>query len=155
MLIGTFSVLSLVYFVAVVLYRVFVDPLRKIPGPRLNAITRAPYIRHLIKGTTVDFSVDLHKEYGDVVRLSPNEVSFTDESAWQDIYGFRTGKLKGHLSMQKVFHLDTRGRTLLTIVRIQCGILRLLTASIPFSLQTTRTTHVVDDYFPMRSVQKL
>lgn len=37
-----------------------------------------------------------------MVRLSPNEVSFTSgETAWPDIYGFRTGKLKGHANMQK------------------------------------------------------
>ena len=37
-----------------------------------------------------------------MVRISPNEVSFiSGETAWQDIYGFRTGKLKGHQNMQK------------------------------------------------------
>lgn len=43
----------------------------------------------------------LHDKYGDVVQISPNEVSFTSNTAWQDIYGFRTGKHKGHLNMQK------------------------------------------------------
>jgi len=37
-----------------------------------------------------------------VVRVSPSEVSFISvESAFPEIYGFRTGKLKGHLNMQK------------------------------------------------------
>ncbi len=44
----------------------------------------------------------LHDKYGEVVRLSPNEVSFTSgDTAWQDIYGFRTNKHKGHLNMRK------------------------------------------------------
>lgn len=44
----------------------------------------------------------LHAKYGPVVRLSPNEVSFiSGETAWQDIYGFRTGKMKGQANMQK------------------------------------------------------
>jgi cytochrome P450 len=37
----------------------------------------------------------LHERYGDVVRLSPNELSFISaETAWPDIYGPRTGKYK-------------------------------------------------------------
>jgi cytochrome P450 len=37
----------------------------------------------------------LHSRYGDCVRLAPNEVSFiSGETAWQDIYGFRTGAHK-------------------------------------------------------------
>jgi cytochrome P450 len=37
----------------------------------------------------------LHEKYGDAVRLAPNEVSFTSgETAWPEIYGFRTGKYK-------------------------------------------------------------
>jgi hypothetical protein len=38
---------------------------------------------------------ELHEEHGDAVRVAPNEVSFiSGETAWQDIYGFRTGKHK-------------------------------------------------------------
>jgi hypothetical protein len=44
----------------------------------------------------------LHKKYGDVVRLSPNQVSFISvESAFQDIYGFRTGTHKDRENMHK------------------------------------------------------
>ncbi|KAF2173047.1 hypothetical protein M409DRAFT_62676 [Zasmidium cellare ATCC 36951] len=101
-LIGTFAVLSLAYFVGTLVYNAFFHPLSKIPGPKLNALSRVPYIRHLLKGSTVDNAVDLHKRFGEVVRISPNEVSFTSgETAWPEIYGFRTGKMKGHLNMQK------------------------------------------------------
>lgn len=53
-------------------------------------------------GTTADNVLQLHKKYGEAVRISPNEVSFiSGETAWQDIYGLRIGKHKGHLSTQK------------------------------------------------------
>jgi cytochrome P450 len=46
--------------------------------------------------------IALHNKYGEVVRVSPNEISFiSGETAWQDIYGFRVRQLKGHLNMQK------------------------------------------------------
>ena len=55
-----------------------------------------------MKGTTATNVLELHEKYGEVVRLSPNEVSFiSGETAWQDIYGFRTGKHRGQLTMQK------------------------------------------------------
>ncbi|KAK5704611.1 hypothetical protein LTR17_021741 [Elasticomyces elasticus] len=72
------------------------------PGPKLNALTRIPYVRHLLAGTTVTNVSQLHEKYGDLVRISPDKVSFiSGEIAWQNIYGFRTGKLKGHSNMQK------------------------------------------------------
>jgi hypothetical protein len=56
----------------------------------------------MLGGTTRDNVMELHKKYGEVVRVSPNEISFiSGETAWQDIYGFRVGQLKGHLNMQK------------------------------------------------------
>jgi hypothetical protein len=56
----------------------------------------------MLSGTTRDNVMELHKKYGDVVRVSPNEISFiSGETAWQDIYGFRVGQLKGQLNMQK------------------------------------------------------
>jgi hypothetical protein len=39
-----------------------------------------------------------HDKYGEAVRLEPNEVSFiSGETAWQDIYGLKTGKDKTHV----------------------------------------------------------
>ena len=33
----------------------------------------------------------IHEQYGDVVRIAPDEVSFAKEEAWDDIYSFRRG----------------------------------------------------------------
>jgi cytochrome P450 len=32
---------------------------------------------------------ELHKKYGPVVRLSPNELSFIEPEVWKDVYGHR------------------------------------------------------------------
>ena len=34
----------------------------------------------------------IHERYGDIVRISPNELSFTNAEAWQDIYGHHQGR---------------------------------------------------------------
>lgn len=36
--------------------------------------------------------VELHRQYGEVVRVSPNELSFNSAGAWKDIYGHRKGE---------------------------------------------------------------
>jgi len=34
----------------------------------------------------------LHIEYGHVVRIAPDELSYTSSKCWNDVYGFRHGK---------------------------------------------------------------
>ena len=46
-----------------------------------------PYVYTLIKGDLTKRTYELHQRYGPVVRLAPNELSFIDGQAWQDIYG--------------------------------------------------------------------
>ena len=45
----------------------------------------------------------LHEEYGEVVRIAPNEVSYIETQAWKDIYGFRTGD-KQNLAKDPLFY---------------------------------------------------
>ncbi|KII89837.1 hypothetical protein PLICRDRAFT_52981 [Plicaturopsis crispa FD-325 SS-3] len=53
-------------------------PLAKIPGPFLNKITkfRMAYISH--QGKMHEYYQNLHRKYGDFVRIGPNEVSIAD-----------------------------------------------------------------------------
>jgi cytochrome P450 len=39
----------------------------------------------------VHWTCKLHKQYGDVVRIGPDRLSYTSPQAWKDIYGHRTG----------------------------------------------------------------
>ena len=48
--------------------------------------------RTLRKGTFIHALRKLHQTYGPVVRFSPNELSFIDPQAWQDIYGHHGGE---------------------------------------------------------------
>ena len=53
-------------------------------------------------GTVAPYLQKLHEEYGEVVRYSPNEVSFiSGETAWPDLYGFRIGRWRGRMSHLK------------------------------------------------------
>lgn len=71
------------------IYNVFLHPLRIYPGPILNAATQLPYSYHLIKGDSAKYIAYLHEQYGEVVRVGPREISYTSASANQAIFGGR------------------------------------------------------------------
>lgn len=71
-----------------VLYNVFFHPLRKFPGPWLAGATSGwKAYKEVIKGETLAQELfDLHRRYGEIVRISPNELHFGNPNAFHDIY---------------------------------------------------------------------
>ena len=67
------------------MYNLYFHPLRKYPGPRHVAASRLPITNASIRGTYVTWLQALHEHYGPVVRIAPNELSYTDDRAWGDI----------------------------------------------------------------------
>jgi hypothetical protein len=47
-------------------------------------------VHYVVRGEWVRRVLALHEQYGDVVRVGPNEISYATQSAWDDIY--KTGK---------------------------------------------------------------
>ena len=69
------------------LYNVRFHTLRAIPGPRIWA--SSDLLRYIaeLRGV-LDFTIrSFHETYGDVVRISPDALSFNDSDAWKDIQG--------------------------------------------------------------------
>lgn len=81
----------LIYPLSIFIYNVYFHPLAKYPGPKLMAASRVPYMRMIISGRFSQKVKALHERYGTIVRIAPNELSFTDGDAWKVIYGTRTG----------------------------------------------------------------
>ena len=91
---GTSVVLvgTLVYSVLRMLYNLFFHPLRAYPGPLLWRATSIPYDIHAFRGD-LQFKIrDMHKTYGDVVRVSPIEISFASDQAIKDSWAHKPGK---------------------------------------------------------------
>lgn len=83
-----FSASTAVYFGSVLVYRLFLSPLAKFPGPRLAAATRLyeTYFQ-LIKGGTFTWHInDLHDRYGPVVRITPWEIHIKDPDYYNTLY---------------------------------------------------------------------
>ena len=83
---------SIVYLSVKTVHRIYFHPLSSYPGPKIAAATRLWYVYKILRGDLAKTIADLHRIHGPVLRVAPNELSFTSASAWQDIYGFRTGK---------------------------------------------------------------
>ena len=79
------------YLASTAIYNLFFSPLSRFPGPRLWALSRVPYVITLTKGDLTARVKEFHDRYGPIVRLAPNELSFIDGQAWQDVYGHHHG----------------------------------------------------------------
>ncbi len=68
--------------------------LNKYPGPFLASLT--DWWRFFdVYGRRAELTqIALHKKYGDVVRLGPNSLSFSDPKALKTIYGLNKGFIK-------------------------------------------------------------
>ena len=66
--------------------RIFRSPLLQIPGPRHSAFTGIWLMVQEFAGNRRPYIHELHKRYGPVVRLGPNEISFTSADAVKEIY---------------------------------------------------------------------
>ena len=74
------------------LYNVFLHPLRKYPGPKIWAAFRVPYVYNQLKRRLPVRVKHIHDKYGPVVRIAPDELSYTTASAWKDIYASKAGR---------------------------------------------------------------
>lgn len=73
--------------VARVLYNIFLHPLRVVPGPWWHAATGLARYRMYMSGNAHKILRDMHIQYGDIVRIGPNEVSFAAAHGWSDVFG--------------------------------------------------------------------
>lgn len=91
---GLFFTVTLGSLTALVVYRAFIDPLRSIPGPFVCRVTSLWAYYHSYIGDECTRINELHKSYGPVVRIAPNELSISDGAALAPIYSEKGGFLK-------------------------------------------------------------
>ncbi|KAH7413772.1 cytochrome P450 monooxygenase-like protein [Phaeosphaeria sp. MPI-PUGE-AT-0046c] len=70
------------------LHNLYLHPLAKFPGPILRCAFHMPYQFETWTGNHVGNWHDLHRRYGEIVRVSPTQLSIINADAWKDIYGY-------------------------------------------------------------------
>ncbi|KAH8146325.1 uncharacterized protein LAJ45_09518 [Morchella importuna] len=83
------------YLVVEAFYNLFINPNSIYPGPKLAAVTKHWISVPWVAGNYPLIIKGLHEKYGPVVRIGPNELSYSSASSWKDIYG--------HVGGRKVF----------------------------------------------------
>ena len=80
--------------IAVVLYHAFniiynlrFHPPSSFPGPPARRASRIPYTLSILRGRLHTDTAALHRKYGPVIRVAPNELAFADPSSWKDVMG--------------------------------------------------------------------
>jgi len=100
-------------------YNLFFHPLRIYPGPKLWAATQLPYTLMFNSGKAPHTISSLHDKYGDIVRVAPNKLSYTDPDAWREIRGHRKAG-QGEHGKDKDFYFNLR-RSVLGATREEHG----------------------------------
>ncbi|KAL8687875.1 MAG: hypothetical protein Q9218_006071 [Villophora microphyllina] len=102
-------VLGLLYPVAVVSYRLFFSELAGFPGPKIAAATTWYEFYHdFFREGKYIFEIEkMHRQYGPIVRITPDELSINDLDAYNEIYvSDSKRKTDGHPSIGKGLDLD-------------------------------------------------
>ncbi|KAL8663690.1 MAG: hypothetical protein Q9202_003636 [Teloschistes flavicans] len=77
------------YSLVRVIHRIFFHPLARVPGPKLAAATLLYQTYYSFAGSRSRFYIQiakLHRAYGPVVRISPDEVHLSDAENYDKIY---------------------------------------------------------------------
>lgn len=80
--------------ISLLVHRAFFDGLRGVPGPFICRLTSLWTYYHSYIGDECSQINELHKTYGPVIRVAPNEVSISDGAALAPIYIDKGGFLK-------------------------------------------------------------
>ncbi|OAG00254.1 cytochrome P450 [Paraphaeosphaeria sporulosa] len=80
------TVAFFVYLSTGIIYDMYFHPMSRIAGPVSWFCSRLPFVWALLRGTIVRDIETLHRNYGPVLRIAPNEVIFTSNEAWGNIH---------------------------------------------------------------------
>ncbi|TGJ80519.1 hypothetical protein E0Z10_g8247 [Xylaria hypoxylon] len=134
--IGTYWIIIIpVFLIGRMGYRRYASPLRSIPGPFLASCTRLWKIRSTVSENTHWEHVDLHGKYGPVVRIGPNEVSFSSPQVARNILS--AGKRFYKTDFYTVFP-PPENPDIFTEIREEVHAMKKKVANVPYSMAAMR-----------------
>lgn len=84
----TFLFSALTYLLTLIIYRLYFRSLSKFPGPKLWAISFWPeFYRDVIRRGRFTWEIwAMHKKYGPIIRINPNELHIDDPDYYDTVY---------------------------------------------------------------------
>ncbi|KAL2827426.1 cytochrome P450 [Aspergillus cavernicola] len=133
------------------LYRLYYHPLSNVPGPKLAACTSLWLAYHTYIGDECTVVFELHKQYGPVLRVAPNDVDIASGDAIEPIYLSRGGFPK--TPVYSKFDIDNHATIFSTLTLPERASRAKAVASL-FSTASIRNSHeticAVADHFVER-----
>ncbi|CAG8906705.1 unnamed protein product [Penicillium egyptiacum] len=85
----TLIVAILLFLVGRTIYRLYIHPLSKFPGPKLAAISSIyEFYYSVLKGGMFIREMErMHEKYGPIVRITPNELHISDPDYYGELFG--------------------------------------------------------------------
>ncbi|KAH8680550.1 cytochrome P450 [Xylariales sp. PMI_506] len=110
---SSIAVSILISLCSLAVWRLFLSPIRDIPGPKWASLTRLWHMNEIWGGHQNITILELHKKHGHFVRIGPNEVSVTHPEVIKKM--ILTPQLKGHWYKMMRFP-DWRFRTPMSVL---------------------------------------
>ncbi|KAJ5738047.1 benzoate 4-monooxygenase cytochrome P450 [Penicillium malachiteum] len=97
--------LGLFFVISLLIYRLYFHPLSHIPGPPLAKITYLyEWYYDLYKGGQFTFKLpDLHRKYGPVIRINPNEIHIDDPYFFDQVFNQTNGRAEKPIGTAEAF----------------------------------------------------
>lgn len=78
----------IVYLLGLAIYRLYLSPIAKVPGPKLAALTLwYEFYYDVVKQGRYTWRIgEMHEKYGPIVRINPYEVHINDPDYYNEIY---------------------------------------------------------------------
>ncbi|KAK5196121.1 hypothetical protein LTR99_008070 [Exophiala xenobiotica] len=101
------SATIIIYVFIISIYRLYFHPIAHFPGPKLAGLTRwYEFYYELVKKGQMTFHIqELHKKYGPIVRVTPNELHVLDSDYFEELY-VKSGKLDKYAPFSARFGTD-------------------------------------------------
>lgn len=114
----------IIYVLQQIIYNLYFHPLARFPGPFLHCVSRLTYFYKHVNGTLPFDLLDMHRKYGNIVRVAPDELSLSHPDAWNDVMGHKTGTEE--LMKAEWFYrpIEEMPRNIVSENRVQHGMLR-------------------------------
>ena len=85
---GLLALFAVLYTIFLIVSRLFLSPVAKVPGPKLAALSfwYEFYYDVILRGRYSWKIAQLHEKYGPVVRINPFEVHINDPDFYDELY---------------------------------------------------------------------
>ncbi|KAK8130574.1 cytochrome P450 [Apiospora kogelbergensis] len=103
----TLSSILVFIFIFSLIHNAYFHPLSRYPGPRSWGATRLMYSWELVNGRAHKAVLALHKQYGDIVRIAPDELSVCSPEMWREVWGRRKTQL-GEIPKDDIHYAEAR-----------------------------------------------